>query len=165
MKKIGTSLSESYARTILRGGEILVNVRGTLGGVAVAAPDMSSWNVSREVAVVPVDPRRIDPKFVCYHVGARSSHEWRGGVKKGAAYVGINIEDLRRLPIKAPPKNHQRDVVKHLDQVSQDDRRLKSLFKRKLAALTGLKQSLLQKAFAGELTTGNADRELAEAGA
>ena len=32
MKRIAPSLSAEYSRTILRGGEVLVNVRGTLGG-------------------------------------------------------------------------------------------------------------------------------------
>ena len=54
MKRIAPSLSAEYSRTILKGGEVLVNVRGTLGGVAVVAPEMAGWNVSREVAVVPV---------------------------------------------------------------------------------------------------------------
>ena len=37
MKRITPKLSAEYSRTILKGGEVLVNVRGTLGGVAVAS--------------------------------------------------------------------------------------------------------------------------------
>ena len=55
MKRITPALSAEYSRTILKGGEVLVNVRGTLGGVAVVGAEMAGWNVSREVAVVPVD--------------------------------------------------------------------------------------------------------------
>ena len=55
MKRIASKLSAEYSRTILKGGEVLVNVRGTLGGVAVALPEMAGWNVSREVAVVPIE--------------------------------------------------------------------------------------------------------------
>ena len=42
MKRISPTLSGEYARTILRGGEVLVNVRGTLGWrIAVATPEMA----------------------------------------------------------------------------------------------------------------------------
>ena len=40
-------------RTFLQGGEVLVTVRGTLGGIAVAPVDIRGYNVSREVAVIP----------------------------------------------------------------------------------------------------------------
>jgi type I restriction enzyme, S subunit len=61
MKGIARSLSDGYSRTILRGGEILVKVPGTLGGVAVVSAEMAGWNVSREVAAVPADVDKVDP--------------------------------------------------------------------------------------------------------
>jgi type I restriction enzyme S subunit len=135
IKRIAPSLSAEFGRTVLRGGEVLVNVRGTLGGVSVVPPDMSGWNVSREVAVVPVDRLRINPAFLAYSIGAGVSQEWLGGVKKGAAYVGINIEDLRLLPVKAPRPEKQGEIVLHLDSVRQETQRLESIYQQKLAAL------------------------------
>src|SRR6266481_3381847 len=54
VKRIATNISDEYRRTLLRGGEVLVNVRGTLGGVALVPDLLRGWNISREVAVVPV---------------------------------------------------------------------------------------------------------------
>ena len=151
MKRIAPKLSAKYSRTILKGGEVLVNVRGTLGGVAVASLEMAGWNVSREVAVVPIDSTRINPYFLNYLIGCGTSQEWLGGVKKGAAYVGINIEDLRLLPVGIPSVAEQREIVSELESVHQETQRLESLYQRKLAALDELKKSLLHRAFAGEL--------------
>lgn len=151
IKRIAPGLSAEYSRTILKGGEVLVNVRGTLGGVAVASPEMAGWNVSREVAVVPIDSTRIDPYFLSYLIGSISSQEWLGGVKKGAAYVGINIEDLRLFPVGFPSMAEQKGIVSELESVHEIARRLESLYTCKLAALDELKQSLLQQAFSGQL--------------
>jgi type I restriction enzyme S subunit len=151
MKRISPSLSENYSRTILQGGEVLVNVRGTLGGVAVVPEEMAGWNVSREVAVVPVDPARINPAFLSFLIGSRSSQQWLGGKKKGAAYVGINIEDLRLLPVTAPKMADQLAVVTHLEAVQEETLRLESIFQQKIDALDDLKQSLLHRAFNGDL--------------
>lgn len=151
MKRITPALSAEYSRTILKGGEVLVNVRGTLGGVAVATSEMVGWNVSREVAVVPVDSERINPAFLAYLVGSGVSQQWLGGVKKGAAYVGINIEDLRLLPVYAPNRPKQLEVVQHLESLHEETQRLESLYQRKLAALDELKKSLLHQAFSGQL--------------
>jgi type I restriction enzyme S subunit len=128
-----------------------VNVRGTLGGVAVAAPEMAGWNVSREVAVVPVNTSQINPAFLSYLIGSGTSQHWLGGVKKGAAYIGINIEDLRLLPVNAPKMERQLEVVEHLDLLQEDTRRLARLYERKRTALDALKKSLLHQAFSGQL--------------
>jgi len=151
MKRIAPALSSEYSRTILKGGELLVNVRGTLGGVAVVTPEMAGWNVSREVAMVPIDPKRINPTFLSYMIGSGTSQKWLGGVKKGAAYVGINLEDLRLLPVSAPKMDEQLEVVRHLESLQVETRRLEALYQRKLVALEALKKSLLHQAFTGQL--------------
>jgi len=153
MKHIAVALSNEYRRTILRGGEVLVNVRGTLGGVAVVKPEMVGWNVSREIAVVPIDINKIDSFYLAYWIGRKASQSWLTGVLKGAAYTGINIEDLRELPVVFPSLQAQRGIVKHLDRLLIDCRLLEALYSQKLAAIAELKQSILQKAFSGQLTS------------
>jgi type I restriction enzyme S subunit len=151
VKRIAPSLSAEYSRTILRGGEVLVNVRGTLGGVAVAPTEMTGWNVSREVAVVPVDAKRASPDFIAYLIASGASQDWLGGVKKGATYVGINLEDLRLLPVALPPMERQIEVVRHLRALAEQTDILGMIYEQKLSAVDELKQSLLHQAFAGSL--------------
>lgn len=74
-----------------------------------------------------------------------------GNVKKGAAYVGINIEDLRQLPVTAPGLDCQQEIVLHLTTLQKETQRLESIYQRKLAALDELKKSLLHQAFSGQL--------------
>ena len=95
IKRISPSLSAEYKRTVLKGGEVLVNVRGTLGGVAATTPEMAGWNISREVALIPIDFKRVHPNYLAYWIGSKTNQNWLTGVHKGAAYTGINLEDLR----------------------------------------------------------------------
>lgn len=164
VKRIAKSLSESYGRTILQGGELLVNVRGTLGGVAVVPPDMAGWNVSREVAVAPIDPSIVDPTYASFYVASKEQQDWLTGVKKGAAYTGINIADLRKLPIKFPEVHEeQKAIVQTLETAMLSARRLEGIYTKKLIALDELKQSLLEKAFTGDLTSKAVEQEMANA--
>lgn len=151
MKRIAPKLSSEYSRTILKGGEVLVNVRGTLGGVAVATPEMKGWNISREVAVVPIDPAKINPFFLSYLIGSGSSQQWLGAMKKGAAYVGINIEDLRQLPVSAPSLNKQLEIIQSIQAMQEKTQKLEAIYQQKINDLEELKKSILQKAFNGEL--------------
>jgi type I restriction enzyme S subunit len=153
MKCIEPSLSRQYGRTILQGDEILVAIRGTLGGVAVVEPDMVGWNVSREVAVVPADTNRVIPEFAAYCIAAKKSQDWLTGVLKGAAYTGINLTDLRNLTIPVPAKRDQLELVEKLDCFSDHCSRLTEIYERKLTELSDLQTSILSQGFSGQLNT------------
>lgn len=151
IRKIPDSLSQEYSRTILRGGELLVNVRGTLGGVCVAPTSMSGWNVAREIAVIPLSPAAALAEYLSYHVATTSSQAWLMRKRKGAAYVGINIEDIRRLPISLPSRIEQERVSRALAEAQELTQELQRKYEKKLNIILDLKSSLLAQAFAGEL--------------
>ena len=151
VKRISPVLSSDYARTILKGGEVLVNVRGTLGGVAVATSDMAGWNVSREVAVVPVDTARFDFAYVAYWIGANASQRWLTRMEKGVAYTGVNLEDLRKLPIEVPSIEEQQEIVRRVaDAFSRTDI-FDGEVSRAIDLLDHLDRAVLARAFAGDL--------------
>jgi hypothetical protein len=49
----------------------------------------------------------LDAEYAAFWIGSRTSQDWLSGVKKGAAYTGINIEDLRNLPVPLPREGLQ----------------------------------------------------------
>jgi type I restriction enzyme S subunit len=74
----------------------------------------------------------------------------------GTALMQINIRDLKRILVKVPPYKMQDGIKSKLEDVQSEAMRLRSNYQQKLTALAELKQSLLQKAFSGELTTDKA---------
>lgn len=151
MKLIDPNLSAEYGRTVLRGGEVLVNVRGTLGGVAVATDEMAGWNVSREVAVVPVDKTLASSAYISLWIASDECQRWLTGVTKGVAYTGINIEDLRTLPLKLPLKEEQLEIVRRVETLFAFADRLEARLQTAQTATERLTPALLAKAFRGEL--------------
>ncbi|MFG5382460.1 restriction endonuclease subunit S [Yoonia sp. R2-816] len=152
MKSISTKLSKEYSRTILRGGEVLVNVRGTLGGVTVVPSTMSGWNISREVAMVDVNDQEAVPDYVALFIASKTAQSWLTGVTTGAAYKGINLADLRKLPMPLPDKGQQIASINILNAIKDKVLVAEANYLTKLTDIVDLRQSLLQKAFAGELT-------------
>ena len=136
---------------MLCGGEVLVNVRGTLGGVAVATDDMVGWNVSREVAVVPVDQELVSPAYISFWIASDEIQRWLTGVTKGVAYTGINIEDLRTLPLNLPLKDEQTEIVRRVETLFAFADRLELRLQTVQTATERLTPALLAKAFRGEL--------------
>lgn len=161
MKRIAPELSAQYGRTILRGGEVLVNVRGTLGGVAVASGEMEGWNVSREVAVLPVDPAVAIPSYVAFWVASENSQRWLSSMEKGVAYVGINIEDLRQLPIRLPSLAEQTVIVAEVESLLSLSGRIEARYTSARNQAQRLTALVLAKAFRGELVPQNPEDESA----
>ena len=69
----------------------------------------------------------------------------------GMAQPKLNQKSLNSIPVPAPPPSAQQAIVEKLDALSEETKRLEAIYQRKLDALAELKQSLLQRAFAGQL--------------
>ena len=61
-----------------------------------------------------------------------------------------------------PPVEEQNIIAGHLDELSDEVSRLQAIYQKELDGLAELKQSVLQKAFSGELTA-QPDQALREA--
>jgi type I restriction enzyme S subunit len=64
----------------------------------------------------------------------------------------VNRDHLFQYTISLPPYGEQSKAAKKLDELRLKTYALEEVYRKKIAALTELKQSLLAKAFAGELT-------------
>jgi type I restriction enzyme S subunit len=69
----------------------------------------------------------------------------------GATVGTYTIIKAKGTVIPVPPLPEQERIVEHLDRVAVETRHLASVYRRKLDALDGLKQSLLHQAFSGAL--------------
>ena len=71
---------------------------------------------------------------------------------KGTTQKFVGLGYLRQFPIAIPNSNVESDIVRNLHIYEIETKRLANNYMQKLNALNELKQSLLQKAFSGELT-------------
>lgn len=155
VKKINKALSEQYRRTILRAGDVLVNVRGTLGGVATVSPSMTGWNVSREVAVIPT--QNVDSHYVAKWIATLYAQNWLLGEARGVAYTGINLEDLRKLPVPLPPLLEQIEINRRADELLACSDAIEQRISNCEMRMNQISSSILNKAFHGKLVSTEAD--------
>ena len=75
-----------------------------------------------------------------------------------AGQTGLNKVTIEPYPIAFPTLEKQAIIVAQLQELKAETQRLETIYQQKLAALNELKQSILQKAFTGELTADTANQ-------
>ena len=151
LKRIDPKLADSYKRTTLVGGELLLCVRGSTGMLSMAAPELVGGNVTRGIVPIRFDPARMTRDFGFYLMNSAVVQEQIREKTYGTALMQINIRDLRNISFSFPPLKKQEAIAGALHELGEETQRLESLYQRKLAALDELKKSLLHQAFSGAL--------------
>ncbi|NOR16866.1 hypothetical protein GQ543_04045, partial [candidate division WOR-3 bacterium] len=142
---------ETHRRTDLKPGDVLVTNSGTIGRMAIAPLDEKTLKTTfqKSVAIIKPISTIINNIFCCYHLKADLSK--LVNVSAGTAQKNLLLGDLRSHLISIPSLNEQQSIVSKLDALSQETKKLESIYTQKLADLEELKKSILQKAFKGEL--------------
>ena len=151
VKRVAPDIAGEYRRTFLKGGEVLITVRGTLGGVVVTPIECAGFNISREVAMLAM----VEPtvaKIVAIFIGSGPLQRWLLQRAKGIAYTGINIETLKELPIPLPPLVEQIRIVAEVERRFNVVEELEAVVSANLQRVIRLRQSILQQAFTGKLS-------------
>jgi type I restriction enzyme S subunit len=90
-------------------------------------------------------------------MSTRRVQEWFGVRVLGSAVTGINIGDLRKVPISLPTRPEQRTMVRKLDDDELRTARVAELMMVSISRLRDLKRSLITAAVTGEFDVSTAD--------
>ena len=92
----------------------------------------------------------VSPEFLMYLFLAQGEEIRR--FASGSVHQTIYFPEVKAFHICHPPRRVQEEICQSLNKISKDSKRLTSEYEHKIAEIDVLKQSILQKAFAGELT-------------
>ncbi len=140
------SISSSYKRTILRGDEILLGVRGTTGIIGIATEELNGCNVNR--GVVPLFFKdTICRDFIFYEMLSPAIQAVFAEKTTGATLKQINIKDLRTIVFSYPIIEIQQAIVATLDSLKSKVDRLQANYDRISQECDALKQAILRQVF------------------
>ncbi len=94
----------------------------------------------------------LDARFLFYGI-----NKYLKAIEDVTAYTTVkhlSAKQITEISLPLPPLSEQKQMVDQLDQLSSATQRLEAIYQQKLDALNELKQSILHKAFSGELVKG-----------
>ena len=119
LKNTTKEISDSYKRTILKGNEILMCVRGTTGLISMATPELQGCNVTRGIAPIECGPT-CDKWFVFYQILNPAIQHHIAEYTRGIALKQINMKDVRDIPLCLPPLPLQRLFAQRIEQIERE---------------------------------------------
>lgn len=139
-------------------GDLIMSCSGTMGRVAIAPPDIQRGIINQ--ALLKLSPNKnIAAEFLKYWMTSENFQDQISFHAKGAAIKNVaSVKVLKRISAPVPRRNIQERIVSKLNEFLQHTQGLETIYQHKLKSLEELKQSILQKAFTGELTAKTVDK-------
>jgi len=139
-------------RTKPEKGDILITKDGTIGIIKVIDTDIE-FSIFVSVALI----KPLSKEITSYLKYVLMSPIIQNQIKpKGTALKHLYLKDLRNYMIPIAPLSEQMKIVFKLDELYTKTQALDDIYNQKFKVLEELKQSILQKAFKGELTEASA---------
>lgn len=145
MRRTTVEIANQYRRSSLKSGDLLMSIRGHVGRLALVSAELEGANITQDTARLAAVGIRNTYLFGC--IGSASMQHYMERFIKGAAVKGINLGDVKELPIPVPSVEMQRAYEKIEAKAMSIALKSRAAF----ASSDSLFRSLSQKAFCGEL--------------
>ena len=150
LHRTSAALHEEFSRSELYSGDVVLAIRGSYDRALVVPPEVAGANVSRDVARIAPVPE-IDASFIAAYLMSPPGLQYLHQRARGVAVKGVNIADLRSMPIPLPPQGEQARIVREIDRINSILEELESVLDSERARSTTIRSAILASAFTGNL--------------
>ena len=138
-------------RFTVNGGDLIMSCSGTIGKVAIVPMDAPKGIINQ--ALLKLTPKtNLIPEYLLWYMNSKSFTKQIQEHSQGAAIKNVaSVAILKQISLPLPSVNEQREIIQHLNELSNKCKVLQNNYTQTIALCDDLKQALLRKAFSGEL--------------
>ena len=139
-------------RSQLKEGDIIFSIAGVLGRTAIVTDEILPANTNQALSILRLkNDVDIDVKYLLYALSNKDALEQVKSYGGGTAQQNLSLTQMKSFKLTFPTLHIQNQIVLKLDRTKIITKLLKFKYQNELKALNELKQSILEKAFNGEL--------------
>ncbi|MCU8083830.1 restriction endonuclease subunit S [Shewanella sp. SM23] len=147
------SISE-YEKYLLQENDIVLAmdrtwVKAGMKFSKITATDLPALLVQRVARIRSLN--NVDSNYLYHVIGSKQFEDYVLSIQTGLGVPHISGKQIQAFKFSKPNLECQKVIVKTMDYLSIEIEQLTGIYQSKLLALSELKKSILQKAFAGEL--------------
>ena len=143
---------QANARSIVHTGDILI-VRSGYPGTACVVPEQ--FNGCNAIDILIAVPNRdlVLPEFLCAYTNSPLGKKFVNEKKRGVGQKHFNVSGYSKMLIPVPSLDKQEEIVKKIASRLSVCDSIERTVNTALAQAEAMRQSILKKAFEGELCT------------
>lgn len=137
-------------RSKLQGNDILISITADLGSIALVPCDIEEAYINQHIALVRFSEPKLG-KLAAWYLKSEYGQKDLLKNKRGGGKLGLGLDDIRNTPIPDIPIYKAESIVGILEERFSVCDEVEKVIGKSLQESTALKQSILKKAFEGEL--------------
>ena len=141
----------SLTRSKISGGELLMVFVGAGTGQVATVPQVGNWFLGPNIAMIRPSPGLATPKYLEHY--CRSPQGWAemSSFMKSTAQPCLSMKTIRQICLRLPSLEEQTEIVRRVEQLFAFADQLEAKVATAKQRIDTLTQSILAKAFRGEL--------------
>lgn len=132
-------------------GDLLYTVTGSFGIPVIVNTD-KPFCFQRHIAIIKPNHDMVSARYLAVYLQSPKAFAHAADVATGTAQKTVSLNNLRKFSISLPTMDEQTEIVRRVDQLFAHADRIEQQVNNALARVNSLTQSVLVKAFRGELT-------------
>lgn len=141
-------------------GDVLYTVTGSFG-IPCLVDFNKEFCFQRHIALIRLE-KLIHPEFIFYFLQSRMAFQQAANAATGTAQKTVSLTGLRRFCIPVAPIDEQIQIIGKVERKFSAIEQLESIVQSELERATILRQSILKKAFSGQLVPQDSSDEHAD---
>ncbi|WP_200881872.1 restriction endonuclease subunit S [Nitrincola sp. A-D6] len=131
--------------------DILYTVTGSFG-IPVVVKSSAPFCFQRHIAIIKPDHTSVDYRYLYYYLASPEVFKHADSVATGTAQKTVSLTHLRNFSISLPTLEEQAEIVRRVEAFFAFADSIEQKVSAALTRVNNLTQSILAKAFRGELT-------------
>jgi type I restriction enzyme, S subunit len=158
LKRTSHEIAAKYTRASLKSGDLLLAIRGSYGRAAIVPSELDGANITQDSARIAAH-EAIDRRYLLYYLGGSVANRYYQSVARGVAVKGVNIGDLRSMPVPVPPHDEQVTIANEVERQFTLLNQIEATVDAAMTRGSSLRSSILAAAFSGRLVSQDPEDE------
>ena len=151
---LDTKQAEGLSNVSVESDDVLFNITGaSIARCSTVPKGVLPARVNQHVSILRPIKNLLNSKFLMYLMISKVYKDKLlfTGNAAGSTRQAITKSQLENFIICYPPLSYQKQIVKKLEEISEQTKGLEAIYRKKITDLEELKKSYLEQAFSGKL--------------
>jgi type I restriction enzyme S subunit len=149
---ISEEAHQNQKRSILREGDILFSIAGTIGATCIVRKEDLPANTNQALSIIRGTSPVLLPNFLQRQLESEVAINQARAKERGGGMNNISLQDMREMRVMIAPLNEQQRIVAKLERLLAQVDTCQTRLARIPALLKRFRQSVLAAACSGRLT-------------